>query len=463
MARHRRRTAALLRAGAAGPLSALVAVAVMAPTATMAATPAAAALRNPAAPAAGQPAGQPPALLYRAEPSVEPVTPTPSPSESEASPSPTPSVPPPTLEPEPTTVSPPTPTKTRTPTQRPSPSTTSRPPGQPGVEVPGRPRLGVVVTTGDVRLGASYWHAGSTVTDLAITVGNTGETTGRFSLLYTLPVGVTDAGTPGCAAAGGRSYLCSAWTADAGDRWGATLRLRVAGDAWRRMPLMGSVQVTASASGIGEVRDNEGFAVLFPPGPPTPGISLHATEVNFPAADQPATLRVQLRNTGGATAAGAIEIVLPGGVSVSGPVDGCGPAAGRTRCVLGRLRPGQSRQVSVPLVATIEAQRAAPLSGAVFGTLSAHGSPKRMQMSFKITANESAATAPPVATATGSAGAFVPIEAEKRGMSGVQKTALALIVVSVLLVVLALVLAMTSLRRRLEDDPRPTDPAVGTD
>ena len=112
----------------------------------------------------------------------------------------------------------------------------------------------------------------------------------------------------------------------------------------------------------------------------------------------------------------------------------------------------------MPLIATIEAQRAAPLSGAVFGTLTAHGAPKRVQMSFLITAVESAGTAapaPPDAAAGGPVGAFAPVAAIERGMSGVQKTALALVVVSVLLVVLALVLAVTSLRRRIEDDRAP--------
>lgn len=440
---------ALLRACVAGLLAALAATAVTTAVGTTTAEARASAQREPEDPPK--------------EPSAEPESPSPSPSESEASPSPTPSEPPPTLEPEPepSTTPPPSPTRTRTPTASP----TTRPPGQPGPELPGRPRLGVYVTTGDVRLSPSYWNTASTLTELRVEVANTGQTSGRFSLLYTLPSGVTDAGTAGCASAGGRSYLCTAWTAGAGDRWSMRIRLRVAGDAWKQMPLMGSVQVTASANGLGEVRDNEGFAVLFPPGPPTAGISLVATEVNFPAADQPATLAVKLRNTGNATAAGEIEIVLPGGVAVGAPVANCSPAGPRTRCALGRIRPGQSRTVNLPLTATIEAQRAAPLSGAVFGELTAHGSPKRMQMSFLITAVESTGTAAPVAPPTagspGPIGAFAPVAAARGGLSGVEKTALALVVVSILLVVLALVLATTSLRRRLEDESA-SSPA-GTD
>jgi hypothetical protein len=451
MARDERR-----RAYVAGLLAALIATGGMAALATTSAGAAPAAQK--AAPAAhldppddpddpGEPSESP-----TPDPTDLPATPTPEPSAPEPSPSPS--------EPPPTQAPPSTP-----PPVQPS---TIRPPGQPGPAVPGKPRLGAYVTTSDIRLGAAYWHASSTTTELRVDVANTGQTAARFALLYTLPDGVSDAGTDGCASVGGQSYRCGAWTARAGAGWSMRIKVRVAADAWKRMPLMGSVQVTASAPGLVEVHDNQGFAVLFPPGPPTPGINLVATEVNFASADQAATLDVTLRNTGAATATGRIEVVLPGGVSLERPVEDCAPAGGRTRCQLGRIGPGRTRQVTLPLIATIEAQRAAPLSGAVFGTLTAHGSTKRVQMSFLITAVESAGTAapaPPDATPDGPVGAFAPVSATERGMSGVEKTALALVIVSILLVVLALTLAMTSLRRRIEDDraPRGGEAAVGTD
>ena len=473
MARDERRRR--VRACAAGLLAALIATAAMAAfaTASAAATaPAAAApLGGPVlgAPALGAAAparldppedpdepGEPgePSESPTPDPTDLPASPTPEPSQSEPEPSPTPSEPPPT-EPPPST----------TPSVRPS---TIRPPGQPGPAVPGQPRLGAYVTTSDIRLGPAYWNARSTTTELRVDVANTGQAAARFALLYTLPDGVSDAGTDGCAPAGGQSYRCSAWTAPAGAGWSMRIKVRVAGDAWKRMPLMGSVQVTASAPGLGEVHDNQGFAVLFPPGPPTAGISLVASEVNFASADQTATLDVTLRNTGAVTATGQIEVILPGGVSLERPVEDCAPAAGRTRCQLGRIGPGRIRQITLPLIATIEAQRAAPLSGAVFGTLTAHWSPRRVQMSFLITAVESAGTAAPApldANPDGPVGAFAPVSATERGMSGVEKTAVALVVVSILLVVLALALAMTSLRRRIEDDraPRGGEAAVGTD
>ncbi|HEX7745544.1 MAG TPA: hypothetical protein VF462_09820 [Micromonosporaceae bacterium] len=136
------------------------------------------------------------------------------------------------------------------------------------------------MSTGDVALTSTYWHQAATVVDLWITVENTGQITERVGLRYTLPSGVTDVGTPGCGSAGPDSYACAAWTAHAGARWSTRLKLRIAGDAWKAMPLRGSVQVTATAAGhpgAGEVADDHGFAVLFPAGSPPGGITVTGT------------------------------------------------------------------------------------------------------------------------------------------------------------------------------------------
>ena len=59
------------------------------------------------------------------------------------------------------------------------------------------------------------------------------------------------------------------------------------------MPLSGSVQVIADAPGVpGEATDDQGFAVLFPPGPPVPGITLAADEVAFDISGAASTLTV---------------------------------------------------------------------------------------------------------------------------------------------------------------------------
>ncbi|MDG4822629.1 hypothetical protein O7635_12280 [Asanoa sp. WMMD1127] len=390
-------------------------------------------------------------------PSPEPESPTPteSPTESES-----PSVPPPT-NPE---TDPPTDPPSDPPTSEPTgvPVPTVVPPQRPGPVNPGQqPRLGALVWTSDITLGNGYWSRRATYTDLRVVVANTGSILERMTMRYTLPVGITDAGTPGCARSAGRTYVCGSWTVGPGLRFSTSIKVKVAGDAWRRMPLSGSVDVTADAPGradLGTIGDNQGFAVLFPPGPPVPGINLAAGEVNFGRPDAPANLEIRLTNTGDAMSTGAVEVLLPAGVTVAQHPGGCAAKGDRTRCELGRLAPDQAITTTLPLRATIEAQRLAPLSGAAFGMLTAGGDTKRVQMSFRITAD--AATATPSATPSGAVGAtasqgviggFAPVSGDQ-GLSGVQKTALALVVVSILLVILAITLATTSLRRGMEDD-----------
>jgi hypothetical protein len=228
------------------------------------------------------------------------------------------------------------------------------------------------------------------------------------------------------------------------------------------MPLSGSVNITAAGVArpdLGTISDNQGFAVLFPPGPPVAGIGLAAAEVNFASADATANLEVKLTNTGGRSSTGAIEVLLPDGVTVSGPPAGCAETGERFRCDLGAVGSGDTATTVLPLKATAEAQRLAPLSGAVFGMLTSGGRTKQVQMSFRITA--AAATATPAASPAGAVGptgsqgvigGLTPVSDSIGGLTGVQKTALALVIVSVLLVVLAITLATTSLRRRIEDD-----------
>ncbi|MEV0330823.1 hypothetical protein AB0H63_30855 [Micromonospora echinospora] len=346
----------------------------------------------------------------------------------------------------------PLPTATRTSTPRPP-----RPTHSPTTSAPDQPapaRLGVRVTTGDVHLTAGYWNATSTTATLRVTVTNTGGVTGQLGLAYTLPAGVTDAGTPGCAPAGDRSYRCGAWTSAPGARFSSVIRVRVSGDAWRQMPLGGTVSVTATAPGeAGPVRDDEGFVVLFPPGPPVPGIALETDEVAFDIGGGPSTLEVRLGNTGAVDAVGLVEVVLPDGVSVTGPPDGCTsqPATGRTRCDTGTVAAGRTAVLRLPVVATPEAQRRAPLSGGAVGQLDPrHGQSLRVQMSFRITAAAALTPVAGVPQPTGSQGVLTGStrgSGPDDGLSSAQQTAIILIVVSGLLVALALTLATTSLRR----------------
>ncbi|MEV4386550.1 hypothetical protein AB0J68_12695 [Micromonospora sp. NPDC049580] len=405
------------------------------------------------------------------DPGGDPVPTNPAPETTAPPPATTPPAPPqttaPNVPPPPTTTAPAPGGSTRPPTPGPPapPVPPVRPPA-PGGTPPAAPSpLGVQVTTEDVTLPEAYWNAASTTTTLRVTVANTGTAAQRVRLSYTLPAGLTDAGTKGCVAAGGGAYHCGAWTAEAGVRFSSLIRLRVAGNAWERMPLSGSVQVVADAPGVsGEVADDQGFAVLFPPGPPVPGISLAADEVAFDISGAASTLAVRLVNTGTVDAAGLVEVILPAGVSVPTPPAGCLPVeASRTRCDGGLLSAGETRELRLPVEATPQAQREAPLSGAVIGQLDPrNGATRRVQMSFRITA--AAALATPVVSPpapTGSQG-VLPAGAttdDDGGMTSVQRTAVILIAVSALLVVLALTLATTSLRRRLgEPTAEPTAP-----
>ncbi|MFG3297450.1 hypothetical protein [Micromonospora chersina] len=420
----------------------------------------------------GEPVGEPGTDPTEPTPTVDPTTTEPVPT----TPPPTEEAPP-TTPPAPTTTAPapvptttapgePAPTTTSPTTTAPAPPPVGPPPAGPLPGQPGQPAgspLGVRVTTEDVVLTPAYWNADSTVTTLRVTVSNTGGRTERIRLGYTLPAGLTDAGTPGCASAGGGSHLCGEWTAAPGARFRASIRVRVDGAAWRSMPLSGSVQVTATAPGMaGAAGDDEGFAVLFPPGPPVPGISLRADEVLFDISGAPSTLAVRLGNTGKVDAAGRVDVVLPAGVTVSEPPAGCAAAApDRTRCELGTVPAGRTVTLSLPVAASAEAQRRAPLAGAVIARLDPRsGRDRQVQMSFRITAAAALATPPVGAPApTGSQGVVAAAGATTDdGAGSVHRTAITLIGVSGLLVVLALALATTSLRRRMGGPA--TDPVV---
>ncbi|MFB9848826.1 hypothetical protein ACFFMR_00285 [Micromonospora andamanensis] len=375
---------------------------------------------------------------------------------------PEPTSPPPTVEPPVETSAPASPSTTPTPgatTGGPVPSSgppaaTGAPP-RPTYSPPSRPpaptiappvSAGVTVTTGDLTLPVGYWNVAGTVATLRVTVANTGTASAGVRLAYTLPAGLTDAGTDGCATAGRREYRCGQWTTAPGAQFSTRLRIRVDGDAWRQMPLAGSVRVTATGP-AGTARDDEGFAVLFPPGPPAPGITMSAEEVAFDAEGASEGLLVRLGNTGRADATGRVDVLLPAGVTVTAPPSGCvAVAATRTRCDLGTVPAGRTDEVRLPVTAMATALRAAPLSGAVIGLLDPrHGADRRMQLSFRITASpELPVGAPPAASVTSPG--LRPAGAPGGPTSG-HRAAVLPITVSVLLLLLAAGL-VTAMRRR---------------
>jgi hypothetical protein len=459
------RTPALLAAARAAGLAAAVAVAPGWATASPVLTTVAG--------AATDPADEPGADPTDATPTVDPTATEPLPTTApptEAPPPPTTPPPPPTTDPAPVTTAPnPVPVTTApTTTAPPPPPPVKVPPAPPAA--PGQPadRLGVQVSTEDVTLTPAYWNADSTVTTLRVTITNTGTAPELVRLGYTLPAGLTDAGTPGCAAAGAGSYACGEWTTAPGARFASSIRVRVTDTAWKSMPLSGSVRVSATAPGVaGAARDDEGFAVLFPPGPPVPGISLRADELAFDIGGGPSTLAVRLGNTGRVDATGQVEVILPAGVTVPNPPAGCVTVTPtRTRCATGPVAAGRTALLQLPVAATPEAQRQAPLAGAAVGRLDPRsGRSRQVQMSFRITAAAAMATPPAVTPApTGSQGVVAAGQvSDDAPMSSVQRTAIALVTLSGLLVVLALALATTSLRRRMtgsaaaDPDPAATE------
>ena len=105
--------------------------------------------------------------------------------------------------------------------------------------------------------------------------------------------------------------------------------------AWKQMPLsrLRPGHRGRARSARREASDDEGFAVLFPPGPPVPGIALAADEVAFDISGAASTLDVRLGNTGEVDAAGRVEVVLPRRGDSADPPAGCAAVdPTRTRC-----------------------------------------------------------------------------------------------------------------------------------
>jgi hypothetical protein len=357
---------------------------------------------------------------------------------------PTPSNPPPT----PTTPSP-------APTMSPKPTATAPPVG-PSPVVPSKPRLGIALTTGDVRLTDAYWASPATEAALLVTVVNSGQIAERIVLTYTLDAGVTDAGNPGCAATRG-TVRCGAQTLERGERRTIRVRLRVSGAAWQRMPLGGSVGVTATGAGrddLAVVRDKEAFAVLFPPGPPVAGIDLRAADVRFPPSGSTSTLTVTLTNRGAAAARGAVEVELPADLAVEDRPPTCTPVDRRVRCDLDEILAGRAGTLTLVITAPAARRPGSAVSGAVFGVLTGPGTVKRMRASFRIFTGPAPGSVGEVADPSGEAtvAGFAPVSGSETGSTTAQRAAMALVLGSSGLIVCALVLAVVSLRRRRNDD-----------
>src|SRR6266540_696098 len=205
---------------------------------------------------------------------------------------------------------------------------------------PPPPAPGVKINAADVTLGPSYWQGSVTKGAMTVQVTNTGDSAELVTLTYTLPPGVHDTG-PACP--------CTA-TLKAGDVWTVNVVLAV-----------GRADLGA--------RDQDGYSIMLPPGPPVPGVSLTASDLFLaavpPARSEIATLTVKLANTGSVPVVAAIELITPDGVNVASFPTACQSrrriAAHRERCELGRVDAGTGRSLTFNLSISALARGEAPL------------------------------------------------------------------------------------------------------
>jgi hypothetical protein len=156
-----------------------------------------------------------------------------------------------------------------------------------------------------------------------------------------------------------------------------TLRvsLRVAPDAWKIAPVGGSLLFTASAPGATPYSGSVGWGVVFPAGPPTPGLKLQVFDVQLsPQATAWARLKTQLTNTGKVPAGGTITVIAPSGVTFGTLPAGCRKVrATAAECEVTPVDTGKSWSVLVPLSVPARLRADAPLVGLVRAVLRPSG------------------------------------------------------------------------------------------
>jgi hypothetical protein len=273
------------------------------------------------------------------------------------------------------------------PTGEPSPTAgePSPPPGGPsptaGPPTPASPaphgEVGVSVSAGNAVLTDEYWK-GKTTTSLQLTATDTGTVaeTVAVQLSYPLPAGIQAATCP------------SACTLDLrpGETRSLRISLRVAPDAWKLAPLGGSLLFTATAPGATTKSGTTAWGVVFPPGPPTPGLKLQVFDVQLGhQATVPATLKAQLTNTGKVTAGGTVTVMAPAGVSFGALPAGCHKRGTVAECTVTTVDAGRSWAVQVPLAVPDRLRAEAPLVGLVRAVLRPSGqSALQTQASYQI-------------------------------------------------------------------------------
>jgi hypothetical protein len=271
--------------------------------------------------------------------------------------------------------------------------------------------LAVKVIADNAVLGPAYW-TGNRAGSFVITVQNTGNVPARATLRYTMPAGVTDAGTGACG-----HGSCQLDPLAPGTSRSLRVAVTVSADAWRHAPLTGRVDFSASSPGTADASGTVTWSVVFPPGPPAAGITLQVADV---ALDNdvtvPGQLVIRLTNTGARPAAGLVDLVVPAGVTVAPLPADCqtqrqvDPTT--TECGLGTIPAGTQRAITISLVVSDRARADAPLAGLVRAALTPSGQGTRTtQASYQI-------LAPPAQTGVSAVGTTAPQAAAAIGPAG---------------------------------------------
>jgi hypothetical protein len=267
---------------------------------------------------------------------------------------------------------------------------------------------------------------------------------------------VSDAATGACG-----HGSCSVSSLAPGAAVALPVALTVSPDAWRQAPLTGDFTVSARAPRARTATAGGTWGVVFPPGPPVPGIDLKVDDVSLSnGTDATGRLRIGLANTSTVPAAARLDVVVPDGVGTGPLPPDCAkqpaPASAAVRCGLGTVRPGQEASVSVPL-RVVAARAGTPLTGLVRATLTAAtGQARTAQASYQILvpASLSSVTASSAITPgvmASDAAAAAPDGAAERGRSALldahSAVAWPVIVVSSAVLVMVIVGLVLGLRR----------------
>jgi hypothetical protein len=268
------------------------------------------------------------------------------------------------------------------------PSSITQPPhGSPALG--GIPRTGVSVRAGNAVLTSRYW-SGERTASLTVTVTNLGNVAETVTLRNVPPAGVQTASCPA---------RCAPHVPPGKSRR-LIIGLLVDPGAWQSSPLGGRLNFTATAPGAATLSGRVAWGVVFPPGPPTPGLTLRASDVHLDVAGERPVVRghltVQVTNSGKAPGTGEVAVVAPAGVTFGALPAAClprGPSA--IACDTGVLAVGKSWEVLLTLLIPAVLRADTSMVGLVRAKLSTYGQSALLtQSSYQILAARGQSGAP---------------------------------------------------------------------